>query len=210
MVIRWGPRPLAASARVLIRRYRRSDVDAQCTWPKFEDPIEPSWNLDLRTPAEREHYWRTRCRGPDYVRFAIDTSEGRMIGFVSLRGIDRRRKVARLGIGLSPDLVGRGYGTEALKAFLHYYFETLKFTRIVLDVAASNERAIRCYRKCGFVATGEHFIPFYGRGTLPTTGETANRSYVRRDNRWWMRMVDMELDIEAWRAVCSEQNDSVS
>jgi len=202
MVVRWRQRTLASGEKVLIRRYRRSDIASQCAWPRFENPTESSWNLTLGTPAEMDNYWHTRCRGPNYVRFAVDSVDGRMIGFLSLREIDRREKVARVGIGLSAEFVGQGYGTDALRAFLGYYFERIGFRRIVLDVGAVNERAVRCYRKCGFIETGEHFAPCYPRGAAPTIADATSRYYVRRRNRWWMRMIDMELTGDAWRAQC--------
>lgn len=45
----------------------------------------------------------------------------------------------------------QGIGTAMIKKFLTGLFEKTKAEIIVLDPIISNERAIRCYEKCGFV-----------------------------------------------------------
>jgi RimJ/RimL family protein N-acetyltransferase len=79
-----------------------------------------------------------------------------MIGSLTLREIDGQRS-ARLGITLGADFVSQRYGTEALKLFFDYYFGNMAFARLVLDVAATNIRAVRTYCSLGFQQIGEHY-----------------------------------------------------
>ena len=44
----------------------------------------------------------------------------------------------------------KGYGSEAITLLLDYAFNALNLNNIMLTVKALNERAIACYRKCGF------------------------------------------------------------
>ncbi len=44
----------------------------------------------------------------------------------------------------------RGFGTDAVRLLLRFGFLTLGLNNIRLRVHAFNERAIRCYEKCGF------------------------------------------------------------
>lgn len=61
----------------------------------------------------------------------------------------------RLAIGLyDPGRLSKGLGRAAIHLVLTYGFQTLRLHRIDLRVLATNERAIRCYRACGFVEEG--------------------------------------------------------
>ena len=48
----------------------------------------------------------------------------------------------------------KGYGREVVKLLLDYGFHYLGARRIALTTHARNERAIRCYKACGFVEEG--------------------------------------------------------
>ena len=55
-----------------------------------------------------------------------------------------------VGLGLRPDLTGRGLGTEFVHAGLRFAKENLSPLGFRLTVAASNLRAIRAYERVGF------------------------------------------------------------
>ena len=80
-----------------------------------------------------------------------------MVGKISLREIDWYARSAVLGISFRPDRLGQGLGTDALRTMLSYYFGPLGMEALFLDVAAHNERARRCYERCGFRHLGEHW-----------------------------------------------------
>ena len=49
----------------------------------------------------------------------------------------------------------KGYGTEAIRLILEFGFKYLNLHSIRLDFLAINERAHKCYLKCGFKDTGK-------------------------------------------------------
>ncbi|MFS0554412.1 GNAT family N-acetyltransferase [Brevibacillus sp. 179-C9.3 HS] len=49
-----------------------------------------------------------------------------------------------------PTYWNRGIGTQLVKAILHYLHTEKGAQRVAIDPQASNERALRCYEKCGF------------------------------------------------------------
>ena len=55
-----------------------------------------------------------------------------------------------VGLGLRPDLCGRGLGAEFTARCLRFGRERYGADKFRLSVAAFNERAIGCYRKAGF------------------------------------------------------------
>ncbi|MEA2524192.1 MAG: hypothetical protein QOF73_1419 [Thermomicrobiales bacterium] len=62
-----------------------------------------------------------------------------------------------IGLGLRPDLTGRGLGLSFVCATLTLAREGLRPAGFRLSVAAFNERAIRVYERAGFVR-GERFL----------------------------------------------------
>jgi RimJ/RimL family protein N-acetyltransferase len=59
-----------------------------------------------------------------------------------------------LQIKLLPEFWSKGYGTFAVTHLLNYAFRDLNLNRVYLYVFENNERAIRLYRKVGFVREG--------------------------------------------------------
>src|SRR5207244_6346240 len=62
----------------------------------------------------------------------------------------------RLGLGMRPDLTGRGLAQPFIEAGLDYARAEWRPKRFRLWVAWWNERALRAYRRAGFRAVAEH------------------------------------------------------
>ena len=141
--------------KVIIRSMVREDMEKMQAWRPFTDPLYSQWN---RSSRSSDDYIRFQAQANDPSRrwYAIEDLTGRLIGRLSLRRISRR-KSAHLGITLGADYVGQGYGSDAIRTFLVYYFLELGFEALHLDVAAPNRRAIRCYEKCGFKHIGSRY-----------------------------------------------------
>lgn len=77
------------------------------------------------------------------------------IGQVSLTNIDWKNRVAGIGIVIGKkDCLGKGIGTEAIELLQYFAFYKLNLNKLELSVHDFNERAIKCYKKCGFVEEG--------------------------------------------------------
>jgi RimJ/RimL family protein N-acetyltransferase len=64
------------------------------------------------------------------------------------------------GLGLHPDLAGRGLGLEFFRAGLEFGRNRYTPERIILNVAAFNERARIVYERAGFEVVGRHVRRF--------------------------------------------------
>jgi aminoglycoside 6'-N-acetyltransferase len=69
---------------------------------------------------------------------------------------------AAIDLFLDTSHQGKGLGTEAIRTLAHYLFEVRGHHRLTIDPAASNERAIRAYRRVGFSPVG--IMRAYERG----------------------------------------------
>jgi RimJ/RimL family protein N-acetyltransferase len=86
----------------------------------------------------------------------IEKETGSLVGEVVLNEIDSDNRSAniRIAMNLSLPVLGKGYGSDALRLMIQYGFEKLKLHRISLSVFIFNERAIHVYEKLGFHREG--------------------------------------------------------
>lgn len=88
------------------------------------------------------------------AQFVICLSDGREIGSVYFREIDRESGTAEYGIFIGEeDALGCGYGTQTAKAALDYAFTKLRLDKIFLRFLADNIGAAKSYRNAGFHMT---------------------------------------------------------
>lgn len=133
------------SEEELRRRYRWSLDDDLQYW-SGTIPGGRSYNQFKETVLERD--WPSDGRRVSYGIFA--EGEG-LIGMVSCYNIDAHHGMGELGVYLGvKGLWGRGYGTDAIVAFLRHLFLNLGFVSVYLHTYESNIRAQRSYLRIGF------------------------------------------------------------
>lgn len=71
---------------------------------------------------------------------------------------------ATIGLGLRPDLTGKGLGLEFVESGLAFAREKFEVRNFHLTVATFNERAISVYERAGFVR--EEIIPHFSNGRM--------------------------------------------
>lgn len=101
-------------------------------------------------------YLEATAKDDSHRSFNIITLDGdRHVGVVALEHFDWIGRSAVLGIFIGEaEYRSGGYGTEAIKLLLEYGFHYLNLHSIRLDLLSINERAHKCYKKCGFKDTG--------------------------------------------------------
>lgn len=87
-------------------------------------------------------------RGDRY--FAARNAAGELIGYFEFGS---EAGVVGVGLGLRPDLTGRGLGLAFLEQGLDFARKRFAPTGFKLSVAAFNTRAITVYERSGFVVT---------------------------------------------------------
>ncbi|MFE6782053.1 GNAT family N-acetyltransferase [Streptomyces sp. NPDC057680] len=82
-------------------------------------------------------------------------SEGRIVGMIQWYAEeDPEYRHAGIDLFLDPSVHGRGLGTDAVRTLARHLVHELGFHRLVIDPAADNAPAIRCYAKVGFRPVG--------------------------------------------------------
>ncbi len=91
---------------------------------------------------------------PDVTTLVIEYA-GRTAGAIQWGAEqDPDYRHANIDIYLDPAVHGRGLGTDAVRTLARHLITDLGHHRIVIDPAADNAAAIRCYTKAGFRPVG--------------------------------------------------------
>jgi len=189
--------------RVTIRPMKQADLNAMINWRPFADPLYQPFDFPRRSRTEHNRWFDWRSNDPSRRLYVVEDQERRVIGSLTLREIDGQCS-ARLGITIGSDFVSQGYGTEALRLFLDHYFGEMGFARIVLDVAATNLRAVRCYESLGFRLVGQHYLtanhPSFDTVRRELRYQHLHRFFRRQGTMHQVLFYDMALTREEWRA----------
>lgn len=145
--------------RIYIESLQLSDVYQMMNWKKAEDILSREYHFLTTKDGNVKEWYEARVARKNMKSYSVKTYSGKVIGFISIRDINRFFKTAVLGITFDMNYVNCGYGTESLRIFLDYYFNELKMRTLFLDVARHNKRAVKCYENLGF----EHVRQYYAR-----------------------------------------------
>jgi len=146
---------LLREGQVVLRPLERADIHRMAAWfnnPDIRRNLSRLWSMSL---AEMEHWFDEQSADKWPRIYAIETTHGQHIGRIGIHNVDWRNRTAGLGIVVGePACWDKGYGTDAVRALLCHIFDQMGLNRVSLTVLADNQRAIRCYEKCGFVREG--------------------------------------------------------
>ena len=188
--------------RIIIRPLRMDDIDKRLKWKPYPDPLYAHYNLGEMTEAEKKEWYLKRKKDPLMLYLSIESLKGELLGFLNIYDIDWENKKARLGIYLGCEDTDKGYGTEAIKTLLPYYFEKMKFKELYLDVAALNQRAIKCYLNCGFEFVRTKFKKHDPRNKINIFGDERFkdiRKYFKKEgDEILVQFEEMRITKEMW------------
>lgn len=148
-----------------------ADVVAKMIKEKFTE-----WLNDLETTdyigrsatiitLEEERKYFEDSTNKENSFFITTLDEDKLIGTISLENFNPINRNAVLGIFIGDkEYRSKGYGKEAIELILDFGFNYLNLHEIKLDVMAFNERAIKCYKKCGFKEYGRRRESTYLNG----------------------------------------------
>jgi len=107
------------------------------------------------TPAERDRHFKQKEENPDRITLVLDHKDQTAVGYLALVDIDWiASKVGNMAVRVAPDWCDKGLGSLLVRSVTAWGF-SVGFKSMRLDVAASNQRAVNCYKKSGYSVIGE-------------------------------------------------------
>ncbi len=147
--------------RLLIRPYRRSDVEA--LYEAVRESISEveqwlPWCHPEYTRAESEAWIAERSEawlsGEAYDFGIFDARSTELWGGCGLNYINRDHQLANLGYWVRTSCTGRGIASDAVRLLAHFGFEELRLTRIEIVVVEANKPSLRVAEKVGATREG--------------------------------------------------------
>ncbi len=108
------------------------------------DPNSLAELLDQRSP-----YYAVRNEQGELIGFFVFGTSAQ-VGNVGIPGLYSENNTITIGLGMRPDLTGKGLGLAFVNAGLDFAREQFKPDYFRLFVLAFNEHAIRVYERAGF------------------------------------------------------------
>lgn len=141
--------------KVFLRSADDSDMPYLLKWYNdYELNKLAGWSSS-KVNASRLKYNMSRSFGSDPMNLMVDDINGKPIGTIQLYDFNQQDKSCKLGIRIGDkDYWSKGYGGDAVNTIVEYAFTSLDMFRVDLRVYEYNERAARCYEKCGFKHEG--------------------------------------------------------
>ena len=144
--------------KVILREKNLADAWDDYTW-ETDPELAQLDAVPLATTTFSQHLSdyanQLRYPLPTSRRLAIDTLDGKHIGNCTFYNISETRGEAELGIMIgNHDYWNKGYGTEAVITLVNHIFSQTNIRRLYLKTLESNNRAQKCFQKCGFTPYG--------------------------------------------------------
>lgn len=151
--------PYLNGERIVLRDYRLEDLSHIRKWVNDREitgTLHDVFNFP-QTLHDSESFLKMMMEsGSSTKGFVIAERESHeYIGQIDLHHIDWKNRCATMGIVIGrQELLGKGYGHEAIELLKDFVFNTINLHRLELDVYENNPRAYSCYLKSGFVEEG--------------------------------------------------------
>ena len=162
--------PRLIGEKLVLREYTKEDLPHMREWVNDWEVTRLLSDVFLypHTMNQTEAFLNLMLENKDETRsmFVLASKDSlEYIGQVSLFKIDWKNRIAELGIVISKkDCQGKGLGKEAIELLQYFAFNKLNLNKLELSVHDFNERAIKCYKKCGFAQEGRLRKKFYFDG----------------------------------------------
>ncbi len=148
-----------------VRRATAEDICEFITW-RYEPPFD---TYDVTDTAEEavEYFSSSEANCHALV------DGGTLVGYATfghdarVPGGDYDEEALDIGMGIRPDLIGKGRGADFIEAAVSHARSELGTDRLRVTISEANERALRAAQRAGFAEVGRFTS---SREVLGTTG----------------------------------------
>lgn len=175
--------------RIYLSPRNSEDVEKYTEWMNDFETTDYTGRSHQIVTIEAEKKYLEENINEEAVFAIIESKEDKLIGTLGLHNVNHFKRTATLGIFIGDkEYRGKGYGTDAIRLILDYGFNYLNLNNIKLDLMEFNERALICYKKCGFKEYGRrrkcNFIngKYYDTIEMDILSEEFKGNYIKNKN----------------------------
>ena len=176
--------------RIYLSPRNNEEIEKFTEWLNDFETTDYIGRSALIITLEGEKKYFEESMNKNYNFFIVTLDNDKLIGTVGLEKYDAINRTATLGIFIGDkEYRSQGYGTEAIRLILDYGFNYLNLNNIKLDLMSFNERALKCYQKCGFKEYGRRrkckYIngQYYDLIEMDILAEEFKGSYIKNKNQ---------------------------
>ena len=176
--------------RIYLSPRNNEEIEKFTEWLNDFEVTDYTGRSAYITTLEGEKKYFEENIDKNYNFFIVTLDNDKLIGTVGLENYDAINRTATLGIFIGDkEYRSQGYGAEAIKLILDYGFNYLNLNNIKLDLMSFNERALKCYQKCGFKEYGRRrkckFIngKCYDTIEMDILAEEFKENYIKNKNQ---------------------------
>ena len=175
--------------RIYLSPRNSEDAEIFTEWLNDFETTDYLGRSGIITTLDAEKKYLEENNSPEASFVIVTIDDDKMIGTISLECINHTNRCATLGVFIgNKNYRGEGYGTEAIKLILEYGFKYLNLKNVKLNLMEFNERALKCYKKCGFKEYGRRrkckFVngKYYDSIEMDILAEEFNEDCIRNKN----------------------------
>ena len=184
--------------QIHLRLMTEADTSKIVAWRNKEFVRNNFIYQELFTKEGHRTWMREQVEPGHVVQFIICLADGREIGSVYFRDIDRTAHTAEYGIFIGEeDALGCGYGSQTAKLALGYAFETLQLQKVFLRFLVGNVGARKSYENAGFrMIENKRDTVFLQQGERQVF-------FMEIDRENWMKSKEVE---ESWASLLRNED----
>lgn len=194
---------LEVGEKTIVKSMDMEEVPKLSDWTDNEDPIFFDYNFPVLKREEQINWFKKKSSGTKRL-FTIQDFDQNVIGYMSLRNVNIILRRAEFGIVLNPAVMNKGYGSDALKVLIKWFFEELGYRQLVLTVALYNKRALHIYKKLGFDYVSIIYETYDNPLFDPFSGENAAeyaKLFRKYRHQTYSKCIKMRLKKDRYKAL---------
>ena len=176
--------------RIYLSPRSTEDVEKYTEWFNDFKTTDYTGRSHQTMSIELEKKYLEEHKNEDTVFAIVEKGTDKLLGTVGLHEVNHIKRKATLGIFIGDkNYRSKGYGTEAIRLILDFGFNYLNLNNIKLDLMEFNERALACYKKCGFKEYGRRrkceFIngKYYDTIAMDILAEEFHGDFIKNKNQ---------------------------
>lgn len=130
---------------IKLRRAELRDSADILRWRNDPDTINASFDSKQIDPSEHERWFTEALKDPMRILFIAETMNGEKIGMLRFDLINE--KFAEVNINLSPEMRGKGYGSEMIRSGA----QLIQGKNLIARAKGSNPASVKVFERSGYV-----------------------------------------------------------